>query len=223
MFITATKVAIVEALRSVWFQDQDANDYRDDLKEFDKPYPRRISIEYSEEAEDWPFVLVQVRPNLIQWTGITPDEIVNAGTEDSPTWKRIRQGKFEASCMLQIMALTSAERDRIWDNLILLIMMGRTRSLTRSFHSTLETNDLVGITINEASVRPIGDTISVGTPWDPEMLSYEATIEFDMTGVFYADEFNEDLLPISEARVYDYLPIEPVPGEGDDEGSWKLI
>lgn len=223
MFITATKVAIVEALRSVWFEDQETNTYRSDLKEFDKPYPRRISIEYSEEAEDWPFVLVQVRPSLIQWTGITPDEIINAGPEDSPTWKRIRQGRFEASCMLQIMALTSAERDRIWDNLILLIMMGRTRSLTRSFHSTLETNDLVGITINEASVRPIGDTISVGTPWDPEMLTYEATIEFDMTGVFYADEFNEDLVELTTARIYPYLPIDPIPGENDGDGSWKPL
>lgn len=223
MFITATKVAIVEALRSVWFEDQETNTYRSDLKEFDKPYPRRISIEYSEEAEDWPFVLVQVRPSLIQWTGITPDEIINAGPEDSPTWKRIRQGRFEASCMLQIMALTSGERDRIWDNLILLIMMGRTRSLTRSFHSTLETNDLVGITINEASVRPIGDTISVGTPWDPEMLTYEATIEFDMTGVFYADEFNEDLVELTTARIYPYLPIDPIPGENDGDGSWKPL
>lgn len=223
MFITATKVAIVEALRSVWFEDQESNTYRSDLKEFDRPYPRRISIEYAEEAEDWPFVLVQVRPTMIQWTGITPDEIVNAGTEDSPSWKRIRQGKFEASCMLQIMALTSGERDRIWDNLILLIMMGRTRSLTRSFHSIIETHDLVGLTIMEGSVRPIGDTISVGTPWDPEMLTYEATIEFDMTGVFYADEFNEDLVELSEARAYPYLPMEPVPGEGDGDGIWKPI
>lgn len=221
MFITAAKVAIVEALRSVWFEDQEANSYRSDLKDFDRPYPRRISIEYSEEAEDWPFVLVQVRPTVITWTGITPDEIVNAGTEDSPTWKRIRQGRFEASCMLQIMALTSAERDRIWDNLILLIMMGRTRSLTRSFYSVIETNDLVGITINEASVRPIGDTISVGTPWDPEMLSYEATIEFDMTGVFYADEFNEDLVALTEARLYPYLPLDELPHEEDGDGSWK--
>lgn len=221
MFITAAKVSIVEALRSVWFEDQETNTYRSDLKDFDRPYPRRISIEYSEEAEDWPFVLVQVRPTVITWTGITPDEIVNAGTEDSPTWKRIRQGRFEASCMLQIMALTSAERDRIWDNLILLIMMGRTRSLTRSFYSVIETNDLVGITINEASVRPIGDTISVGTPWDPEMLSYEATIEFDMTGVFYADEFNEDLVALTEARLYPYLPLDEVPHEEDGDGSWK--
>lgn len=232
MFITATKVAIVEALRSVWFADQntsqEAHIYRSDLSPNDRPFPRRITLEYPEESTDWPAILVQVRPHVITWTGITPDEIVTvADGTGQPQYKRIRQGYFEATCMLEILALTSEERDRIWDNLVKLLMMGRKRAPTKNFHDTLASHDLVGITANEGSVRPLGDSIGMGTPWNPELITYEAAIEFDMTGVFYADEYTEELVPIENARVYNYISfeggtdLELPPKDSDGLGEWK--
>lgn len=206
MFIVAAKTAIVEALRSVWYISESDNELNPDLKASDRPYPRRVTIEYPEEPEDWPFILVQLRPTLISWTGITPDEIVNAGTEDSPSWKRIRQGRFEATCMLQIIALSSEERDRMWDNAVNLLLLGRTRNPTDNFYSIVDTHDLVGMTIMEGSVRPVGDSISMGTPWDPEILTYEAAIEFDITGIFYADEYNSDLVTLTHASIYEFIP-----------------
>lgn len=223
MFITAAKTAIVEALRAVWYISESDNELNAELKASDRPYPRRVTIEYPEEPEDWPFILVQFRPTLITWTGITPDEIVNA-TEDEdeePHFKRIRQGRFEASCMLQIIALTSEERDRMWDNVVNLLLLGRTRNPTDNFYSIIDTHDLVGMTIMEGSIRPVGDSISMGTPWDPEILTYEAAIEFDIVGVFYADDYNTDLVTLTDAMIYDYIPVEEsVPRENDEEGTW---
>lgn len=221
MFITAAKTAIVEALRAVWFIDETGNALNSDLRASDRPYPRRITIEYPEEPEDWPFILVQLRPTIIQWTGIMPDEIVNAGDEENPAYKRIRQGRFEASCMLEIIALSSEERDRMWDNVVKLLLLGRTRNPTDNFYSIVDTHDLVGMTIMEGSVRPVGDSISMGTPWDPEILTYEAAVEFDIAGIFYADEYNTDLVTLTEAVIYDYIPVEEaVPGENDNLGKW---
>jgi hypothetical protein len=232
MFLTATKVAIVESLRAVWWTDgnigQQTHDYNPELDDNDRPLPRRITIEYPEEPHDWPFILVQVHPRVIEWTGVMPDEIVDAAEgSDQPAFKLIRQGRFEASCVLQIMALTSGERDKMWDNLVKLLLMGRKRDATRNFFTTLEEHDLVGITIIEGTVEPVGDTVSMGTPWDPELISYEASIQFDMVGVFYADEYNEDLVPLTEAAVYEYIsfegntePNESPPGENDGKGEW---
>ena len=110
--------------------------------------------------------------------------------------------------MLQIIALSSEERDRMWDNVVNLLLMGRTRNPTDNFYSIIDTHDLVGMTIMEGSIRPVGDSITMGTPWDPEVLTYEAAIEFDITGIFYADEYNTDLLPLSEVSFYDFIPIE---------------
>lgn len=226
MFLVPAKTAIVEALRSVWYQDQEGNELNPELTAADRPYPRRVTIEYPEEPEDWPFILVQVRPSLITWTGITPDEIYNAGTEEEPAFKRVRQGRFEASCMLQIIALSSQERDRMWDNCVQLLMLGKTRNPTRNFFSIIDSHDLIGMTVMEGQIRPIGDSIGVGTPWDSDILTYEAALEFDVVGIFYADEYNSDLLPLTEARIYDYIPIrveeghETKYGENDDLGQW---
>jgi len=235
MFLVAIKSAIVESLRSVWYQGgndgQEAHTYNPQLTLNDKPLPRRITVEYPEESQDWPFILVQVRPSVVEWTGIMPDEVVDAANfsdsidhsttadspaPDAPSYKLIRQGRFEATCMLQIFALSSEERDRIWDNLVKLIMMGRKRSATNNFYTTLENHDLVGLTIMEGSVDAVGDTISMGTPWDPELVSYEAAVQFSMLGTFYADEYTEDLVPLKSAKVYEYIDY-----EGGSEPSWR--
>src|SRR3990172_3325141 len=253
MFLVAIKTAVVESLRSVWFEGQDVGQEAHTLNpDLDAPnadpIPRRITLEYPEESQDWPTILVQVRPTIVEWTGITPDEVVDASldsgfpaidrstTEDpalneNPSYKLIRQGRFEASCMLQILSLTSMERDRMWDNLIKLLMMGRKKNATNNFFTTMESHDLVGLTIMEGSVRAIGDTIGQGTPWDAELLTYEAAVEFDMVGTFFADEYTEDLVPLRAAEAYEYIAWEGNTGigpdanenpplEGDGQGSW---
>lgn len=237
MFLVAVKTAIVESLRSVWFvgqnAGQEAHDYNPALTGNASPLPRRISLEYSEEAEDWPLVLIQFRPSVVEWTGISPDEQIDATldkgiapvdqtTTDDPTrsanpsYKVIRQGRFEGSCMLQVMATTSMERDRIWDNIVKLLLMGRMKSPTINFYTTLESHDLVGITVMEGSIRPVGDTVVPGTPWDPELLSYEAAVEFDIVGTFYADEYTQDLVPLAAAQVYEYIAWDGNTGTGPD-------
>lgn len=245
MFLVAVKLAIVEALRAVWFDGLDGQETNTNNPQLDAnatPVPRRITLEYPEEAEEWPTILVQVRPTVVEWMGIMPDEVIDAADEsgrgrpdvdysttldnpppEAPAYKLIRQGRFEASCMLQILATTSMERDRMWDNLIKLLMMGRKKASTNNFFTTMENHDLVGITIMEGSIQVVGDSIGQGTPWDPEILSYEAAVEFDIIGTFFADEFTEDLVPLKSAEVFDYIPLnnENPPLDSDNQGVWK--
>lgn len=235
MFVSAVKIAVIEAFRAIWYENQnvgqEAHETRLDLTPNDAPVPRRVTIDYPEEAANWPFILVQFHPKNVGWTGIDPDEIVDAAADEfdtpsaNPSFRLIRQGRFDASIQLQIMSETSGERDRIWDNLIKIILMGRKREATSRFFDRIENNGLVGLTVMEGTIDMVGDTISMGTPWSQEALSYEATISFDVTGVFYADEFDEELVTLKTARAYGYISNPDYPagdetpyGEGDGKG-----
>lgn len=188
MFLVALKTAMVEALRATFDADFP-----------DRPKPRKVSIEYAEDREDWPFILVQVHVNTVTWTGLHPDiETLNTAG-DAVTL--VREGMFDGTCDLSIYALTSEERDRIWDHLVQLFLMGRTRTPTNDFFSTIENHDLIALTIQEGEIRPVGDSIGMGTPWDPETLTYEATIQIAFTGQFFADETNRTLVPLSAVSV----------------------
>jgi len=215
MFLTAVKTAMVEALEMAF--DADITQVGE------KPIPRRITIEYAEAEQDWPFILVQVRPTTIKWTGIVPDEYIKAEPVDEVNpWRSIRQGYFEASVMLQIMALTSGERDQIWDSVVKLLMMGRKRESSKDFFKSIEEQDLIGITVQEGTVLPIGDTVSQGTPWNPETIAYEASVQFEIVGRFYADEYDETLITLEAAAIYPYIepPVENPP-EGTGTGTWE--
>lgn len=188
MFLVALKTAIVEALRATF--DSDFTD---------SPKPRKVSIEYAEDRQDWPFILVQVHVNTVSWTGLYPDiEVLSPGGDSVQV---VREGMFDGTCDLSVYALTSEERDRIWDHLVQLFLMGRTRTPTNDFFSTIQTHDLIALTVQEGEVRPIGDSIGMGTPWDPEALTYEATLQIAFTGQFFADETTRTLLPLSTVSV----------------------
>jgi hypothetical protein len=213
VFLMATKVAIVEALRAVY------DDYA-----LDEARPRRVDIEYPQDEEDWPAILVQFRlAGPVQWTGIYPD--VLAPLEEPPEagtpWEKVRQGLFEGQVELQVLATTSGERDRIYDGLVKLVLMGQKRSDTARFFDRIENHDLIGMTVAKSTVQEVGSTVGPGTPWSEEVLTYEATIRFGLVGVFYADEFTEEILPIEKILFYFYREGEAVPGDADGKGPWS--
>ena len=109
MFITATKIAVVEAIRSGFNAIGPAsNNNTIDL------VPRSVTIEYPVEEIEWPAIYVQFRPTTTQYTGLAPD--IETQNQDG-TWNSYRHGYFEGAFDLQILAMSSEERDRIWDTL----------------------------------------------------------------------------------------------------------
>lgn len=218
MFLRAAKVALVEALRATFDVDPDHR-----LEDEDAAYegfrPRSVSIEYPEEEMDWPAIFVQFHPEAVSWTGINPDEYLPTMDDDRP-WQNIRRGQFEGNFDLMILALTSAERDRMWDELVELVLMGDMRSDTNRFHQALAHHDLISMTIQRAQVRPVGDSVGAGVPWDGNRLAYEATLRLQVTGQFAADAFNRELIAFQAITVHPYSDIEVPYGEDDGEGPW---
>lgn len=192
MFITAVKTAIVEALDAGFntINPGTPSDTSLDLT------PNSITIEYPLELVAWPTILVHFRTTKVQWHGLQPDTysvapsgIVISGTTYSGT-NVDRSGYFEGNIDLQIMAMHSEERDRLMDSVANMILMGQGSAGSYAFYQSILNNSLVGLTLLPSTYTSLGDSISAGTPWSPEELTYEASIRIQCIGDFYATKYD---------------------------------
>jgi hypothetical protein len=202
VFLSLAKLSVVEALRAT----------------FDADYfglsPRRIDIEYPQEEEDWPAILVEFGVNgPLNWTGINPDEFTPSDEFEDLEWRSIRRGYFDATVRLMILALSSAERDRLWDEVVELILMGTMHPATQTFHNLINQHDLIAMTLLPSSVTPVGDSIGAAVPWNPDALAYEASVNFSVTGTFHADVFSQRLISLRAIEALPYLHENPTTGE----------
>jgi hypothetical protein len=191
MFTTAVKTTIVEALNAGFGAlSSSPSDTSLDLT------PNSITIEYPLEVVQWPAVFVQFRPSKVQIQGMDPDvyTVASGGITISgnnyPGMTVSRTGYFEGSIDLQIMAMHSEERDRLYDSITNLILMGIGSPASAAFTNSIAANDLVGLTLLRGTFTPLGDSVSAGTPWSPEELTYEASIRIDCIGDFYETKYN---------------------------------
>lgn len=197
MFITAAKIATVEAIESAFaaLGNMSSNITKDLV-------PRSVTIEYPVEEVEWPAIYVQFRPTLTQYTGLDPDtfaEIITNG--DITGWEQIREGYFEGAFDLQILAMSSEERDKIWETIINFFIMNGMSPGSSAFYSSISANDLISITFAQGSILQVGDTVSPGTPWSPEELTYETTMRIKCVGEFYENKYNVELSPVSSVEL----------------------
>jgi hypothetical protein len=198
MFITAVKIAIIEGIDAGFAAlGPVSSNTTTDL------VPRAVTIEYPVEEIEWPAIYVQFRPSITQYTGLNPNTYSPIVDENGDTvaWESIRQGYFEGSFDLQILAMSSEERDKIWETLINLFTMNDMSPGSTALYQSIVHNDLIAITLQQGSIIQVGDTVSPGTPWSPEELSYEATIRIKCIGEFYENKYNQELLPVSAINV----------------------
>jgi len=202
MFITAVKTAIVEALDAGF--NQLATSPIDTSLDL---VPNSITIEYPLEMLEWPAMLVQFRPSKVQWSGLAPDTYsanpsgITISGVNYPASTSTRTCYFEGSIDLQMMAMHSEERDRLWDSAINLILMGQGSPASSAFYNSLLNNDLVGLTLLPDTFTSLGDTISAGTPWSPEELTYEASIRISCIGDFYGSKYDYSVPNITDTAI----------------------
>jgi hypothetical protein len=185
MFITAVKTAIVEALIAAFatLGDKTSNTTRDLT-------PNSVTIDYPMAEVQWPAILVQFRPRKVQWIGLNPDAFTSISGSNPPAVRAQRYGYFEGNLDFQILAMHSEERDRLWDSLFNLVLMNPGSPAAFAFYESLKQNDLVAITLQQGSAQSLGDTISPGTPFSPEELTYEASIRLACVGEFYESKYD---------------------------------
>ena len=199
MFITAVKVALVEALNAAFNAlGSRASSTTKDLT------PNSVTIEYPLEMVSWPAVFVQFRPSRVQWSGLWPDEyytISGLTVSGSQGVQIARVGYFEGNIDLQILAMHSEERDRLWDGLMNVVLMDPSSPASQAFYDSLNDNDLLGITLLPSTIINVGDTVSPGTPFSPEELTYEASIRIQCVGEFYELKYNYNVPTVTMVNV----------------------
>jgi hypothetical protein len=198
MFITAVKTSMVEAL-DAGFNTLATSPIDTSLD----LVPNSITIEYPLELVEWPAMLVQFRPSKVQWSGLFPDTYqtyasgITISGVNYPAHNSTRTCYFEGSIDIQIMAMHSEERDRLWDSVTNLILMGAGSPASAAFYNSIYNNDLVGMTLLPDTYTPLGDSISPGTPWSPEELTYEASVRINCIGDFYGAKYDYQIPDIT--------------------------
>jgi len=191
VFTTAVKTTVVEALTQAFAQLASAP--IDNSLEL---VPNNTTIEYPLEELEWPALFVQFRPTKVQWFGLNPESyttapggiVISGATYSGITSQR--NGFFEGDIDLQIMAMHSEERDRLYDSVTNLVLLGFGSPASNAFYNSITANTLVGLTTSPDHITPLGDSVSAGTPWSQEELTYEASVRIRCIGDIYEDKYD---------------------------------
>lgn len=187
MFLTHVKTMLVKAITTTFDETYPVEQYRG----------LHASISYPEKAADYPSVWVDFDVTKLQPIGV--DTIQYQGVEDGfapyKTWN------FEGRCSFTIVALTSLERDGIYDEMVKIIAFGGLNKNRSVFRETVDANDFIAAKFNWDRIQTAGMSASMGTPWGTQEVLYEVTINMEAMGEFLSDLGTGTLLPISNITV----------------------
>jgi hypothetical protein len=190
------KTMVVNALRRVFDDEYPNPDFRG----------VNVSIEFPVAKEGYPAV----------WVGFDDDAplaIAGIGhVERHPDglggWKEGRRWRFEGYLSFTTIALTSQERDGLYDELVSVIAFGQQSVVTKQFRQYVEVdNDLIAANISFDTIEPKGEVAPPGTPWGTDELMYECGMSLRVIGEFVSDDFDGTLVALSSIKVVEADPI----------------
>lgn len=212
MYITRVKALAIEALQTA----------------FDDQYPvaefqgLRASLEY-------PVQEVQLPQVWVRYTDTEPLRqagIAHAEDKDPVSGGRVpayTRFKFEGSWEFVVVALSSVERDRVYDELIATVAFSGFDTRRGRFRSYLENNDLIDLTLRTDEIESTGESAEPGTPWGTDEVIYERTLNLDLLGDFAADPETGVIVPLSKIQIVptvDFTLDNEARGEGGGYDVW---
>lgn len=195
MFITHLKTALVEALKKTFDGEYVEEDFRN----------LRVSIEYPVERQDYPGIWVdfdiegQLQNAGVDHREYTPD------SEDESTVRRVMRWTFQGYGSFTIVALSSFERDRLFDEMVRVLAFGTESEQTSQFRAFIEDNEYLALNIDFDQIGVAGTAALPGTPWGTEEVVYEVTIRMEVMGEIVSDVATGTLVPLSSVVVYPYI------------------
>ena len=189
-YLTLVKTTMVEAVQAT----------------FDASYPDAqfagtyCSIEYPVNPQAYPGIWVDYddTDDLVQ-AGVGHLERRDPATGDPvPAFTRWR---FTGTVSFTVVALTSLERDRLYDELVNVIAFGSQDPLRGRFRATVEADPLVVIEARYDALTVGGAAATPGTPWGSDDIVYEKTVNLDVIGEFYPVMAAGPLVLLSRVQV----------------------
>lgn len=197
---------------------------------FDSNYPEadfqntKVGIEYPVDPQAYPSIWVDFQDDqpLIQ-AGVAQVELVTAAGGGLAARTRFR---FGGDITFTIVALSSLERDRLFDEMIKTLAFGKENTFTSRFRTMIETNDYIAVNAKFDSIPVGGNNAGPGTPWGTDEIIYERTISLGILGEFVIDPATGGMVVLSSILTHESLdlmtsPDAPVGFPADDgKGAW---
>jgi hypothetical protein len=190
MYVTRVKTLAVEALHAAFDDQYPVPEFRE----------LHCSLEYPVKAVSLPEVWVRYTDTApLRQSGVAHVEDLHpvSGGRVQP----YTRWRFEGSWEFVVVALSSVERDRLYDELIATIAWSGYDSLRGRFRRYLEDNDLIGLTIRTDQLESTGEHAEPGTPWQTDEVLYERTLNVDLIGDFVPDPETGIIVPLSKIQV----------------------
>jgi hypothetical protein len=179
MYLRAIKALAVDALVQTFGTKQFPNSTAYPNAKFSNTL--NISIEYPVEPQNYPGIWVDYEDQRpLEIAGIAHREI-------DPEGKEYTRWKYGGHISYTIVAMTSLERDELYDEVVRTIAFGAQNSVTSNFRQTIENNDLIACNLDFDTLQPGGSAAAPGTPWGSDEIIYEKTITQQAIGEFIVD------------------------------------
>ncbi|MFF7198179.1 hypothetical protein ACFZAM_31285 [Streptomyces sp. NPDC008079] len=188
--MTKVKTLGIEALRATFDDQYPVAEFRG----------LHASLEYPVKSIDLPEVWVRYTDTEpLQQSGVAHIEDVAPGLDVRVA--PYTRWRFKGAWEFIVVALSSYERDRVYDELIRVIAFSQQGGLLGRFRSYIEHNDLIDLTARVDEIESTGESAEPGTPWGTDEVVYERTLNIDLIGDFCPDPETGNLVPLSRIDV----------------------
>lgn len=181
---------------------------------FDAEYPNEdfrqvnCSVEFPVQSEHYPAIWVGYDDDSpLTIAGISHRELIPDGAGG---WRQGTRWRFEGYVSFTTIALTSQERDALYDEMVRVIAFGAQSTATQQFRRYVEVgNDLIAANFTFDTIDPRGENAAPGTPWGTDEYIYECGMSLRVIGEIVIDSYAGTLVPLSAVRVVEAEPIYP--------------
>lgn len=204
MYLVNAKTVITQAMRKAFAENSPEPDFA--------AIP--VSIEYPIDRQNYPSIWVDFDPTGdLSITGIGQRErLIEADSLSSSLYR----WRFSGTSTFTMVAMTSLERDRLYDAVIRVLAFGDAGSNLSPFRSFIQNNDLIAMNMNFDKIGQRGFATAQGTPWGTDEVIYEATLTMDSVGEFVVSN-DAAIVPLSQVNVIEWVETEADPAPN---GNW---
>lgn len=207
MFFTPLLTLLTEAIKRTFDAEYPEPDFRNIY----------VSPEWPIDKANYPGIWVDFEPTQeLEIVGVSHVE----HTEPSPAGARrsFTRWRFTGHAVYTIVALTSLERARLFDEVVRVMAFGTEQAQTSEFRSYIQDNEFIAANMDFDQIAIAGKGETPGTPWDTDEIIYEISVQMEVVGEFVSDGTSQTLLPLRLIQVEPYTTAEPDPSP--DPGGW---
>jgi len=153
-----------------------------------------VSVEYPVDEARYPAVWVDYEGSELRTVGIAYTEL----DEQDNAYARWR---FAGHVTFTVVALSSNERDMIYDQLIAMTAFAAQSEFPSKFRQVVEAAPLVASVWSFDSVEDRPPAAAPGTPWNTMDVIYERGFAIQVLGEFVSDPNTTELVDLTEIRV----------------------